>query len=218
MEHNYIIGKGTYFKPFGSESRFSKILVTGLGRSGTSAVASILRHLGYFLGPKISNHENPELRGLLAKRDFDTINALLNKYLQEHSLFAWKDPKLYSKEAAEWIGTLGDDWLVIVIMRDPVAITLRRMYSDQVAFSDIFGTVIKNQEKLSLFVQSINKSVLLVSYEKLILKPANVIKELSSYCSIPLLEEEQIQAIEDLMAKDQGKYMDDAVPKARAKT
>jgi len=30
-------------------SKYKKVLITGLGRSGTSAIAAIFHHLGYFM-------------------------------------------------------------------------------------------------------------------------------------------------------------------------
>jgi hypothetical protein len=175
--------------PLARRAGFKKILVTGLGRSGTSAAASILFHFGYCLteSPQIRNHEDPHLRDLLKDGKVDEIVDILKARSAKNTHVAWKDPKIYGRSGPNLVGKLGDDWLVVVIYRDPIAIAMRRALSEQAEFSADLARVITGQKKLVEFADGVAKTraVLYVSYEKMLTDPVGFINEFAEYIDWP---------------------------------
>jgi hypothetical protein len=153
-----------------------KILVTGLGRSGTSSVSSMLYHAGFNVcgdAPPNKSFEDEYLRPLLVGEKFDLIERELAKRLETHQLVAWKDPKLYSKHGIKFVRSLPDDWTVIVVFRDPVAIVARRLTTDNVEFAADMQHVAAFIRKLHDFAVDAakTKKVIYVSYEKIMTEP-----------------------------------------------
>ena len=151
--------------------KFRKVLITGLGRSGTSAIAAMLRHCDFYFGEDAGSIvvESPALLKLAAAGDSQALRARLDAWSADHPRIAWKDPKLYAR-GADFVNALPDDWLVIATFRDPVSTAMRRVYSDKVNFLDSLRHCIQHQARLCEFAASTNKSVLWISYERLMLE------------------------------------------------
>lgn len=166
-----------------SINKFRKVLITGLGRSGTSAISSLLFHAGYFTGDMSNNvtREDIQLRNLFRNGDYNNVSNVLEQWSSTHYRVAWKEPKLYSKTGSSILRTISQDWLLIVIFRDPVAMTQRRVVSDAVSVLEGLKTVVYNQVKLVNFVMEANRPTLLISYEKLIAYPRETVQRLLEY-------------------------------------
>lgn len=154
--------------------------MTGLGRGGTSSIASMLLHAGFDLsgGERMSpTLEDKYLRGLLVKADFEQLTTVLEARAKQYPLMAWKDPKLRSNSGLELVRRLPDDWTVIVIYRDPVAVTSRRVVSDGVDFADQMAKVMRFMGNLYEYAVKVGKTkkVLHVSYEKIMTEPTESI-------------------------------------------
>lgn len=154
-----------------------KILVTGLGRGGTSAIAALLFHAGFTLwgdgaGDEIY-FEDGGLRKLLLAADYEGVEAELASRTEKHPLVAWKDPKLYSGHGLELVRRLPEDWIVIAVFRDPVAIVSRRVVTDQMSFEESMPRVMRFMRKFYNFLVEVEKSrkVIYISYEKLMTEP-----------------------------------------------
>jgi hypothetical protein len=163
-------------KPILEGLKCRKILVTGLGRSGTSSVSSMLYHAGFNVcGDAEPNEafEDEFLRPLLVAERFERIEKELQARLRKHQLVAWKDPKLYDKHGIKFVRRLSDDWTVIVVFRDPVAIVSRRVATDKVEFSADMQHVAYFIRKLHDFAAEMEKTkkVIYVSYEKVMTEP-----------------------------------------------
>jgi hypothetical protein len=159
-----------------SEAGPLKALVTGLGRGGTTAVASMLYHAGFNLsglGSPDSYFEDESLRSHLLGRDFARVEAELESRVARFGLVAWKDPKLYSEFGTGLLRSLAQDWTLIAVFRDPVAIVSRRVAADQVDFNGSMERVMRFMRKLQKFAAETEKSrkVIYVSYEKIMTEP-----------------------------------------------
>jgi hypothetical protein len=126
------------------------VLITGQGRSGTSAVASIFYNLGYYMPSacKLSTLEDEILRQYLSGGNIESIVAELSLRQSQHNLVAWKDPKLYKKYGRELIKLLGKDWVYVIIFRDPYAIAMRNNLSMSYDRDDALLMGAKNNWKL----------------------------------------------------------------------
>lgn len=159
---------------------YRKVLITGLGRTGTSSIASILRHAGFYLGNvELSpTREDPTLREMLAKGQIGEVRATLDKWDASHPLIAWKDPKLIGEHGRRLVHDLPADWAVIVTFRDPLATTMRLVSQHGGGLVERLTTAIRMQKKLLRMVGESQKTLLLVSYEKLMNHPEKVCRDL----------------------------------------
>jgi hypothetical protein len=203
--------KNMFFtSPLAPRAGYKKILVTGLGRSGTSAAASILFHFGYCLTdlPQIRNHEDPQLRDLLKEGKVDEIVDILKTRSARNTHVGWKDPKIYGRSGPNLIGKLGDDWLLVVIFRDPIAIAMRRALSGQAEFAADLDKVITGQRKLFEFADQVSRTraVLYVSYEKMLTDPIGFISEFAEYVDWPNSESSSPERVWDKALADRALY------------
>jgi hypothetical protein len=154
-----------------------KVLVTGLGRGGTSAIGALLFHAGFNMSGDGNvddvYFEDERLRSMLLASDFERLEAELTFRTAKHPLVAWKDPKLYSGQGLQLVQRLPRDWIVIAVFRDPVAIVSRRLVTDESSFAESMSRVLRFMRKLYEFLAEVEKSktVIYVSYEKLITEP-----------------------------------------------
>lgn len=168
-------------------ARFSKVLTTGVGRSGTTAVAAVFHSLGFHLGdaPVPHLHEDSALRDLLLQGDAATLAGALQAWSTRHAAVAWKDPKIYAAASAAFMERLPDDWLVIGVLRDPIAVAQRRAYSDGAELLPTAHAVARSQVKLLSFLQSARHTVGLVSYERFMTDPEPTLASLLTVLDPP---------------------------------
>jgi hypothetical protein len=198
---------GTAFGPASAR----KILVTGLGRGGTSSIASMLFHAGFNVCGEVTpgaNFEDDHLRSLLLAREYDQVLQELESRVARYPLVAWKDPKLYSAQGLELVRRLPADWVLIAVYRDPVAIVSRRMVADQVDFAESLPHVIRYMRKLDAFVSEVGKTkkVVYVSYEKVVTDPVTT---LGGICSMlgARVEPAEASRLWALMQQSQQQYL-----------
>ena len=157
--------------------RFRKALICGVGRSGTTAVASVLAELGFNLGehPVDPLREDTHLRELLLRRDADQLITELEAWSRRHAAVAWKDPKIHSAVTPAFMASLPADWLILAVFRDPLAITQRRMDVTGVPLMTTLRDVSRFQQKLLNFIDASAQTVALISYERFMAQtPASV--------------------------------------------
>ena len=150
---------------------YSKILITGLGRSGTSAIASIVKNMGYFLGEAVSpaNGEDVYLRRLLACGEVDSVRTELYRRCEKYELVAYKDPKLFSLHGEKLLQELTNDWLCIFVFRDVLSISRRNVKSIGTEVDQSLSSAAHHQLKLINFYNKVKLSnpTYLVSFEQL---------------------------------------------------
>ena len=113
------------------------------------------------------------------------LSRELEKWSGEHPGVAWKDPKIYGTSTNAFVKLLPDDWLVIGVFRDPVAVALRRGRSDGDAIPQGVADAIRFQVKLGAFLQSTDKTVAFLSYEKLLHSPIATLESLLDFVEPP---------------------------------
>jgi hypothetical protein len=188
-----------------------KILVTGMGRGGTSSVASMLYHSGFNVcgeANPLANFEDEHLRPLLVGGELDRLQAELEARAQKYPLVAWKDPKLHGDNGLELLRRLPPDWVLLAVFRDPVAIVSRRMISDQVDFSASMPKVMRFMGKLHNFAAEVQKSrqVIYVSYEKVVTEPLATIKGIYTMLGAAM-DDAQAALLWEQMQRSQKEYL-----------
>jgi hypothetical protein len=196
--------------PFQKTAGFNKVLVTGLGRSGTSAVASVLSHFGYLMteSPQIPSHEDPYLRDLLKNDQADEILEILERRSASHSHVAWKDPKIYGSVGQTLVDRLDGDWLLVVIFRDLVAVGMRRALVHAEEFTADLHKVIKGQRRVLDFATDVSKKrpVLYISYEKMMTDPHGFINEFAEIVDWPQERRVPVETVWRNALQDQTVY------------
>lgn len=188
-----------------------KLLLSGLGRSGTSAIASIFKNVGYYVGDvsKVTTNEDKDLQGLLKKVLYADIIAELGIRAEKYSLIAWKDPKLIGQSGLQLIKMLPNDWSVVLTSRDPLAIAMRLATQHGDDILNHLEQVYSAQTKLLTAINSIApKSVFVMSYEKFIANPAMTIMGLLADINPDLLGNIDIYKVINNAMADKKKYLE----------
>lgn len=150
--------------------RHSKVLVVGLGRSGTSAIASVLRNCGFLLSEsnKLATQEDPELRAYLKDGNIDKFVETLQKRAEKFPLVAYKDPKLFGSYGSDVFHRLGGNWAYVFVFRDPYAIALRNKKSMNLDLDLALEKAISSQKRLFDFYKMVSlvNPVYKISFEK----------------------------------------------------
>jgi hypothetical protein len=163
-------------------AQFRKVLVCGVGRSGTTALASVLGELGCHLGehPVQAFLEDSMLRELLLKQDAPALIAELERWAGLHRAVAWKDPKIHTAGGPGLLQLLPHDWLIVAVFRDPVAVAQRRAHTDGVPLLTSAHDVLRFQLKLLAFVDAAPHTAALVSYERFMVDTTAAVEALRS--------------------------------------
>ena len=117
-----------FSRPFGSRKP-KGVIICGLPRSGTTAVAKCLQNAGFSLGKDLSNVlEDQEFRSCLTPFSNNGLAAYINSRSESAGYFPWaaKYPESYLE-----IPNLMSfqDMAIVVVTRDPLAMAKRNNIS-----------------------------------------------------------------------------------------
>jgi hypothetical protein len=160
-----------------------KLLITGVGRGGTTAIATIAREFGYHLGTRRTNLENEDLNDLLARDQTEFRDRLL-RLSEEHPRFAFKSPKMRSSAAVETLIGLPNTFSLMIVFRDPLAVTMRNESAMGYDWEGGLGVAAREQLKLVRLAESWPHSLMLISYEKLLVSKREVIGQMAEFCRV----------------------------------
>jgi hypothetical protein len=198
---NELVNKGVIvLRPGTSAPGARTFIVTGLRRSGTSLVASILRHVGIFMGSRINDnvHEDEEIVELLSKRDTNELKRLIRGRNADYGTWGFKVPVLQESLGPGDIAWFGNPH-VIAMFRDPVSIAVRNALSDYQEPMRELQVAIDEQSTMATFIGRLTCPTLLLSYEKSLSFPDDFIKAIIQFCGLPgseLLRDRLVQLID----------------------
>lgn len=162
------------------------VLITGLGRGGTTAIAQIFKAFGFIFDNPNSFMESPELKGFLLNGNTNKLSEKLNRWQTSDVRHAWKDPKLRSVNSRDFLNTLPANIATVIVFRDLIATSIRH--------SSVMGEeFLTGLERYSIGMSKLvnmskqlkeNRTVVLVSYEKLLVNTDAVVNELASIFEI----------------------------------
>ena len=161
-------------------------IVTGLHRSGTSLVASILRRVGIFMGSEINDvvHEDQEVERILGTGDIAGLKRLIRDRTENYGTWGFKLPVLHEALGPDEIALFGNPH-VIVVFRDPISIAVRNALSDYQEPMDRLRAAVNEQTAMVTFIERLRCPTLLLSYEKSLVFPGNFIDEIIRFCGLP---------------------------------
>jgi hypothetical protein len=183
-----LVNKGVILRPGapspGTEKTF---IVSGLGRGGTSLVASMLFHAGIYMGHHLSEavYEDAEFSEAFHARNRDLLMRLIASRNTTHRKWGFKAPHIHAALSYRDV-TLFRNPHLIVIFRDPVAVAERTALAEYLDPLTTMRECLDGLKSLVGFVDNTTAPALLLSYEKALLKPDHFINAMARFCGIPL--------------------------------
>lgn len=162
------------------------VVVAGLGRSGTSMLAAILKRAGVCMGEQTAagTHEDQQLAALLRERRSRELKRLIEERNAAHQLWGFKLPSRQILEHS-LLRQLRRPFL-LVIFRDILAIAGRRQVSKGEDLKDQLAQSLREYHRLLSFLEKVRVPCLLISYEKALLNPNTLIDELDHFLGLNL--------------------------------
>jgi len=161
-------------------------IVTGLHRSGTTLVASMLRQAGIFMGAEINDivHEDEAFAKLIEARNRDGLQQLIASRDTGYGTWGFKLPML-----CRWLAAADMDLFnnphVIVTFRDLLAISLRASLSEYQAPLRALRHAADDMTAMVDLVTRLRCPTLLLSYEKALVFPGEMVDAVAHFCGLP---------------------------------
>jgi hypothetical protein len=182
------------------------ILVVGLPRSGTSMIASVMKTLGVFIGKQIDNavFEDREIAAAIDSGRVDRFAAIAATRNAEHRVWGFKRPEAYKQ--LDKLCAACRNPRVIVPFRDLAAIAMRNQISMEMDALKQLPQLAADQQALLAAIGRAAVPTLLVSYEKALQFPTEVVTEIASFCGITATET-AIGAAVDIIENGNARYL-----------
>jgi hypothetical protein len=180
-----------------ADRKVKTVIVLGVPRGGTSMVAGILSKLGVFMGEAENLapfYENVELGQILKVGDKTKITEIIDH--NNSTYIIWGTKILPQRFIRWWLyRSLFSQVAYVVVFRDILATAKRRSISmNGGLLKEMFKAAFINLGLLTL-ISFTKKPVLLLSYEKALLFPEEIVADLSTFLNIND-ESKQEEAIE----------------------
>ncbi len=174
------------------------IIISGVGRSGTSMTASVISALGVPMGQTNNQavFEDKEFIAALLYFNYDLLLTLIRQRDAAEPRWGFKFPSLQNHMLPPQVERFRNPHL-IVVMRDLVAVASRSSMSDpeQSEGLQAFLNVSKQTYDMANFVEKVDCPVLLLSYEKFIAFPETAINAIAKFCGIALDDDKRRRAL-----------------------
>jgi hypothetical protein len=188
MSDDDLVNKGVIVnRPAGTTASGARtFIVTGLHRSGTSLIASILQQAGVFMGRQISDavFEDEEMVATLHAGDLGALRHLIADRNANYGTWGFKVPVIYTHLRPEQL-PLFDNPHLIVPFRDIVSISVRKSLSEYKDTMHALREAVGQLDAMVTFLDSASAPSLLLSYEKAVLFRANFVDALMRFCGLP---------------------------------
>lgn len=201
------------------------IICIGFGRTGTTAVASMMEYLGVFIGDEVQpmNLENLKLGHLIESQKLDEATALIADYNRRFPVWAIKRPKLRGQ--LEHLGLFRNPML-IVTHRDPLGIALRSELSLPDARCDLGELIRIEKLNVDFLTRLLDAKCpqLHISFSTIATAPDDILAEVANFVGVPMREgdftEHQLQNRERYLVLHQAlreKLEAGAIPRRKKK-
>lgn len=164
---------------------FKKIIVMGAGRTGTTAITSVIQELGFFTGvnkQKKPSLENEKLNELLALHQYSQLLDRLSEMASQNNRVVWKSLKLMSNLHIDFVSSLPMDIGIVIVFRDILTTAVRKTIVSDTDLIQEMASAIQANTKLLNTIQLAQNNKLLISYEKLLTSTPEVVKSIADFC------------------------------------
>ena len=163
------------------------IVVTGVARSGTSLVASVLKAAGLHMGDFLHDvvQEDAQMLEIVRSRDTALLRALIQQRNTKHPRWGFKIPNLHAYLRYDELGLFRNPHM-IAIYRDPVAIAMRNALSEHTDQLQGVIAAAGAMQAMTRFAEKAACPLLLLSYEKVVSVPSLLVDSVLDFCGISL--------------------------------
>ena len=183
------------------------IAVSGVARSGTSMVAQLLGMAGVFMGEDLDDvvFEDHAVADAFDSAGLDRLERLIASRNEQGEVWGFKRPHLFHRNGPE-LQAMFRNPRFIVTFRDPVAVARRNGISEHVETALALRTAAEDIQRCIDFALALTCPVLLVSYEKALLRPAALVDALARFCSLEVASEQRTRMVAAVKA-DRDEYV-----------
>jgi hypothetical protein len=159
------------------------IIVTGVGRSGTSMTAHVLQAAGVPMGNTNRDvFEDMDLGGVIGRGDEAAFRRALALRELAHQTFGFKRPNLHGSLFHEPHQYRRPRFVVMI--RDPVAMAVRIADADRISIGSALDYAVREMTACLAWARGLTCPVLLVSYEKALMQPHAFLGALLPFCGV----------------------------------
>jgi hypothetical protein len=174
------------------QDRPMTVIVSGVGRSGTSMIAKVVDTLGIPMGRTdgLAVFEDREFNTALFQLDYHRLRQLIRDRDATHERWGVKFASLQNHIFPPQLNYFRSPRLIIV-MRDVAATAARSHKSDsrKTGLQEALRNVAKQTLDMVEFIENATCPALLISYEKFISFPDNGIDQIADFCRIDVSED-----------------------------
>lgn len=192
-----------------AETEFT-VVVSGLGRSGTTMVGKALTAGGLFMGVKMANviHEDIGLSNGIENGDLAAVRKFVTNRNGKFQRWGFKRPMIVKHDALLEKELRKPRY--VVIFRDPLAVAMRNGLSLGFALPAALGVYHQQLAEIVAFVQRSKSPLLLASYEKTLLDQAGFARALAEFCGIPAAN---VPAMVEIIQPNDEAYLEATRPR-----
>ena len=211
MNPTDLLNKGLIWRRYNhaaEQPRERTIIVTGLGRSGTSMVAAMLGELGILSRDKAyqATFEDREFLHLFRFSETDSLPAAIAERNNLASIWGFKIPSLHGYLEPHELRAFRNPHLIIVF-RDLVAIAQRHAIAELTDPLEAFFEASSGMSDMIAFLRATDCPALLVSYEKAVSLHDQFVTALAQFCGVPV-DEAQRQRLNRMILPNNMSYAD----------
>ncbi len=167
-------------------------LIFGVNRGGTTATAGAIRRLGMFLGDDLGG--NLEDRLFRKRLGMAAIRQTVAARDETHDVWGWKHPHPH-QYIDELLPDLRNPRLILVT-RDLAANSLGTSSWDREDIDKAIAMYLAQTRKNVDLIRRVDRPVLVVSYEKLLVKPEAVVADMAHFCGLKPSASELAHAVD----------------------
>jgi hypothetical protein len=160
------------------------IVVTGVGRSGTTMIARILSELGIFMGASLAHRTNEDTAVKQFVKDGDEagFERLCRLRDDQHKTWGFKNPA-FRDYIPDWEKHLRNP-RIIFVFRDVLAIALRNHVALNIDVLEALGLATRSYLKALKRLEESGCPALLLSYEKCLAAPDLAVERIAEFCGV----------------------------------
>ncbi len=175
-------------------------IISGLGRGGTTMIASVLRTAGIPLGDRLfeAAMEDLDMAHVLHANDPVMLGEIIAQRNARFRDWGFKIPYIHGLLRYADIARFRNPHLILVF-RDPVAVTGRIKLSDYKDPLEALPSIATSVVNLIEYVRHTECPCLLLSYEKAVIFPEVFVDTLTAFCGLKLKSQARAQVLRQVM-------------------
>jgi len=165
-------------------------VVAGQGRGGTSMLTGVLLHLGVPISvfwpadwqtEEYPYHEDARINVALGEDDLETFTSIARENDAAHEVWGYKH--IYSPRLLPFASQILRNPHYLVPMRALSAVAQREQaFRPEVPWPEIWSQTVAGQAVLAEFVATTPCPLLLVSYERALWAPEELVRQVAKFC------------------------------------